>query len=299
MTTNNEHWITALCGDEGSCKTSMALSFPKPLSHLDVDVGGYARAAWRIDASDIETHSFPKPLTDADIAKMKGLVIDSKASTRTAGVPKKIEGMKELWQNIIDQIVADALNSEIKTIVIDSATLHYKIGCDAYLQELQEKQLIRWRANPQTSKMPFDENDYREKLQPIEYGQVYDRLQRIYHLARSYKKHLVLVHYPTDEYGAISDGKGGMTDGKTGKIIMDGYKDTAKFADVVMWLSIKSHMVATDPANSKSQKIEEKYPVAKFTKCGIEKMGLKALGMEIPADYDSIINLRNLMGGSV
>lgn len=298
MTIDNEHWITALCGEEGTCKTTMAMSFPKPLSHLDVDVGGYDRAAWRIDTSGIETHSFPKPLTDADIAKMKGLASKSTTSTRAvAGVPKKVEGMKELWQVIIDQIVTDALNPEIRTIVIDSATLHYKIGCDAYLQELQEKQLIRWKANPQTKNLPFDENEFREKLQPIEYGQIYDRLQRIYHTARSYKKHLVLIHYPTDEYGAVADGKGGITEGKTGKVIMDGYKDTAKFADIVVWLSIKSRMVLSDPHNPQSQKKEEKYPIAKFTKCGVVGMGLSAVGMEVPASYDDIINLRNLMTG--
>lgn len=279
--------IVALCGEEGTCKTTMALTFPKPLSHLDVDVGGYARAAWRLDVSQAESHSFPKPLTEADIAKMKGQAIaNPKASTRSLGVPKKIEGMKELWQNIIDQIVKDALNQEVRTIVIDSATMHYKIGCDAYLQELQEKQLYKHKTNSQTRNIPFDENNFREKLQPVEYGNVYDRLQRVYHTCRSYRKNLVLVHYPTDEYGTIPDGRGGLVDGKTGKVIMDGYKDTAKFADIVMWLSVKSQM---------KEGKEDKFPVAKFTKCGVEGMGLRAVGMEVPASYEGIINLKNLM----
>lgn len=283
--------IIALCGEEGTCKTTMALSFPKPLSHLDIDMGGYARAAWRIDTEGIVTHSFPKPLTDADIAKMKGIVNPNpQASTRTVAIPKKIEGMKELWQNIIDQIVTDALDSELRSIVIDSATMHYKIGCDAYLQELQEKQLIKWKSDPRTRNTPFDENEYRERLQPIEYGNVYDRLQRIYHTTRSYRKNLILIHYPTDEYGAIPDGRGGVTDGKTGKIIMDGYKDTAKFADIVMWLSLKSRSVSGK---------EEKYAVAKFTKCGVEGMGLGAVGQEVSASYDGIVGLRYMMKGGV
>lgn len=279
--------IVALCGEEGTCKTTMALTFPSPISHLDIDVGGYQRAAWRMDTASVVSHSFPKPLTDADIAKMKGLVItDPKASTRAIAMPKKIEGMKELWQNIIDQFVKDALGDPI-SIIIDSSTLHYKIGCDAYLQELQEKQLLKWKKdNPRT---PFDENDYREKLWPIEYGQVYDRLQRIYHTARSYRKYLILIHYPTDEYGPMPDGKGGMADSKTGKIIMDGYKETGKFSDLVMWLSVKSRTTAGK---------EERYPVAKFTKCGIEGMGLNVLGMEVAASYDDIVNLKNLMQGS-
>ena len=162
MAIEEEYWIIALCGEEGSCKTTMALTYPKPLSHLDIDVGGYRRAAWRLDTSEIESHIFPKPLTDADIAKMKGIVeVNPKASTRTKAIPKKIEGMKELWQIIIDQIVKDALNPKLRSIAIDSATLHYKIGCDAYLQELQEKQLIKWKTNPPTKNLPFDENDYR------------------------------------------------------------------------------------------------------------------------------------------
>ena len=291
----DDYWITALCGDEGSCKTSMALSYPKPLSHLDVDVGGYKRAAWRIDTTGIETHSFPKPLTEADIAKMKGIIA---TSTRALGIPKKIEGAKELWQTIIDQIVKDALNPDIRSIVIDSATMHYKLGCDAYLQELQEKQLFKWARDPNTKNTPFDENFYREKLQPIEYGVVYDRLQRIYHTARSYKKHLILIHYPTDEYGTMPDGKGGFADGKTGKVIMDGYKDTAKFSDVVMWLSIKSRSVLSDPTNPNSPKVDEKYPAAKFTKCGLEGAGLAAVGLEIPATYEGIVNIVAMLKGA-
>lgn len=280
--------IIAICGEEGTCKTTMALTFPKPLSHLDVDVGGFARAAWRLDVSEVDTHQFPKPLTDADIAKMKGIVDPNpKASTRALAIPKKVEGMKELWQSIIDQIVKDALGP-VKTIVIDSATLHYRIGCDAYLQELQEKQLYRWKNDPKTKNTHFDENDYRERLLPIEYGTVYDRLQRIYHTTRSYRKNLILVHYPTDEYGTVPDGRGGMTEGKTGKIIMDGYKETAKFADIVMWLSIKSKV---------EKGKEERYALAKFTKCGVPGMGLSAVGLEVPATYEGIANLRNLMSG--
>lgn len=297
MATDELIGIVAITGEEGTGKTSMGLSFPKPLSHLDVDVGGYARAAWRkeVDTANIISTSFPKPLTDADIAKMMGR--QDIVSTRTSAIPKKVEGMKELWQKIIDKIVTDCLNPEIKSIVIDSATMMYKIGCDAYLQELQEKQLYKWKNDPNTKNRAFDENDYREKLQPIEYGTVYDRLQRVFHATRSYKKNLILIHYPTDEYGAISDGKGGMTEGKTGKIIMDGYKDTAKFSDLVVWLSVKSQLVLSDPDNMKSQKVEKKLPFARITKSGIPGMGLQVVGMEVPATYEGIINLRNLLTG--
>lgn len=288
--------IVTLVGEEGSGKTTMALTFPKPLSHLDIDVGGFRRAAWHADISQVESHSFPKPLTEADIAKMKGLdVANPQASTRAIGVPKKIEGMIELWQKIIDQIVKDCLTPAIKTIVVDSATMQYKIGCDAYLQELQMKQEVRWRKeHPNTA---FDQNDYREKLQPVEYGFVYDRLQRIYHTTRAYRKNLILTHYPTDEYGPMPDGRGGMADGKTGKIIIDGYKDTAKFSDLVMWLSIKERLVSANFLDKNAPKTKENYISAKFTKCSIEGVGLKAVGQEIVGSYQSIVDFKNMITG--
>jgi len=41
---NNLIGIVAICANEGACKTTMALSFPKPLVHFDTDVGGFRRA---------------------------------------------------------------------------------------------------------------------------------------------------------------------------------------------------------------------------------------------------------------
>jgi len=280
--------IVTIVGPEGSCKTSMGLSFPKPLHHLDLDVGGFNRAAWRFDQKGITSFSFPKPLTAADIAKMRGLPSPD-PSIRTVGIPKKIEGSKELWQTIIDRIVASCLDSAVKSIQIDSATMMYSIGCAAYLQELQEKQLIKWKSDPQTRTRQFDENDYREKLQPIEYGNVYERLDRVFHTARSYKKNLILIHYPTDEYGKVSDGRGGLEDGKTGKLIIDGYKNTTRESDLVVWTSVKEII---EKGGKKVNK-----PIARITKCGIRGMGLDVVGMEIPATFEGIANLRALIVG--
>ena len=47
---NDSIGIVADCGDEGTGKTTMALTFPKPLVHFDIDVVGFRRAAWRLNA---------------------------------------------------------------------------------------------------------------------------------------------------------------------------------------------------------------------------------------------------------
>ena len=520
---NDSIGIVADCGDEGTGKTTMALTFPKPLVHFDIDVGGFRRAAWRLNAEGIESKSYPKPI---QIEKLLGQT--GSPSTRVL-IPKKVEGMKELWQQIVQDFVNACMNKEVKTIVMDSATLLWNIclhpdtrvlkanltwaelknisvgdelvgieetpkedknrkmtrsmveaksvvNLDSYaiildnnitiiasgehqwlrvdkprwrgslsssewittnkleegmqlkficspwetdnsyeagylsgildgeghvekyrveitqkdttvlnrcrttlankgfsfseyshsseskmlrvmgladclrfigsfrpsrllnkahklwenkeitgrirvigivplgkldlisiqttsrtfiaegvvthnchqshLQELQERQLVQWRnRNP---KVPFDENEYRERLQPIEYGPANDKMRTILHTARSFQKNLVLTHYPTDEYGAIPDGKGNVVEGKTGNKIMDGFKETLKLSDLVVWLSVKE----------KSEKgVKTRMPIARIAKCGLEGMGLDAVGLEIPATYEGIINLQRMMRG--
>jgi hypothetical protein len=272
--------IVAICGDEGTGKTTMALTFPKPLRHFDIDVGGYRRAAWRLAGGDVVSSSYPKPI---QIEKLKGQT--GTPSTRVV-IPKKVEGMKELWQQVVQDFVDACTDAKVTTIVIDSATLLWNICHQSHLQELQERQLMQWKSRNQNR--PFDENDYRERLQPVEYGPANDKMRTILHTARSYQKNLVLTHYPTDEYGTVPDGKGNMVEGKTGLKIMDGFKETVKLADLVVWLSIKEVVEGG---------VKKKYPTAKITKCGIEGMGLDAVGLEIPATFEGLVTLQRMLRG--
>ena len=276
--------ITAICGDEGTGKTTMALTFPKPLRHFDIDVGGYRRAIWRLDTTDSASKSYPRPI---QVNKLMGQQTTS-VSTRIE-IPKQVTGMKELWQNVVTDFVEACQDAAVRTIVLDSSTLLWNICHNAHLQELQERQKVKWTTNPDTKHRPWDDNEYRERLQPIEYGPANDRMRTLLHTARSFSKNLVLVHYPTDEYGTIPDGKGNMVEGKTGKTILDGFKETVKLVDLVVWTSIKSTLV---------QGVEQKSAVAKITKCGIEGMGLSAVGLEVEATYEGIVNLKNMMMGS-
>jgi len=272
--------ICAVCGDEGTGKTTMGLTFPKPLKHFDIDVGGYRRAAWRLPIEGVESKGYPRPI---QIDKLMGNI--GSPTTRIT-IPKKVEGMKELWQDIVTDYVAACMDKEVKTIVVDSATLLWNVCHQSHLQELQEKQFVMHKIkNPNR---PFDENEYRERLQPVEYGPANDRMRTVLHTARSFGKNLVLTHYPTDEYGTISDSKGNMVEGKTGKRVIDGFKETLKLVDLVVWVSVKE---------TSASGVTTKEPVCKITKCGIESMGLNAVGLEIPATYDAIINLKNLMAG--
>jgi hypothetical protein len=308
--------VVAITGDEGSCKSTMALTFPTSIFHFDLDVGGFDRAAWRlvkdnpklkvyrakqsedisaldIDGYDIITKPYPRPLQESKLmGQLTGTEVKS-ASVRTLKQPKKVEGMKELWQDIISDFVYICKRGT-KSIVFDSATMLWQTCHNARLQELQEVQEYKWKTSAQTSKLPFPEDEYRERLQPIEYGQPNERMTSLIQASRSFRKNLILTHYPTDEYGMIADGKGGLVEGKTGKQISDGFKNTGKLCDLVVWTSIKE--TATQGTKT-GRSAPVRTPIAKIIKCGIEGMGLDAVGQEISASYDGVIGLRNIMRG--
>lgn len=265
--------VCSICGDEGTGKSTIALSFPPRIEHMDIDVGGFARAAWRLEPKILAgIHSKSYPQLTMQRAKIVGAQVSS-ASSRLV-VPRKVEGMIELWQQIANDFVDHCENKEVKTIIIDSATLLWNIAHKAHLQILQENQ----KAN---AKGAFPESEYREKLQPWEYGTPNDQMRTILHTARSFGKNLILLHYPTDEYGPIPDKDGNMRDGKTGKTVLDGFKETAKLSDLVAWTSVSKN------GDGKL------HSTARITKCGLPGLGLVGVGLSV-GSFEELMNLQTM-----
>lgn len=258
--------IIALWGNEKSWKTTMALTWPKPIYHFDLDVGGFDRAAWRIDTEGITSKSYPTPI---QMEKLLGV----KKEGVSIKFPKKIFGIKEVWQQIVIDFVEAVGKAEVKTIVIDSATQLWSLCHRARLQELQEIQVAKAKGN-------MNDNDLRERLQPIEYAEPNDRMRTLIYTARSYGKNLVLTHYPRDIYGSKVTDRG-IEEYKTGDIEPDGFKDTQKLVDAVIWIEID----------------KENNVTAKFTKCAIDGLGTTAVGLTIEPSYQGILKLRESMKG--
>jgi hypothetical protein len=309
MTDLNSEYIgvTSIVGEEGSCKSSMALTWPKPLFHFEFDVGGFDRAIWRFEKEfkvlrlkmednipvdcfekyDIVTKPYPVPL---DVTKLMGQITEGKRTEAkfTVRFPKKVEGMKELWQSIVTDFVPLVQMKKLKSIIFDTSTMHYNIAHKTILQELQERQLYNHKSDAQRSKYPFDENSFRERLQPTEYGFAYDKLRQVYQTASAYRKNTVSVHYPTDEYIKNPDQASIEKDIKSGNKKPDGWQELNKLADLIAWTMVKE-------VSMNGQKL--KLPMCKITKCGIAGMGLDAVGKELTASFESIIQERDRMRG--
>jgi uncharacterized protein YceK len=312
MTELNSEYIgiASIVGEEGSCKSSMALTFPKPLYHFELDIGGFDRAAWRFKDSkilrlkagqevkesdlsgyDIISKPYPKAL---DIGKLMGQLAEGKKTDKafTVRFPKQLTGVKEQWQDIVTDFITIVQLNMPRSIVFDTASLLYNIAHQTVLQEIQERQVYNWKYQPQSQngKAPFDENMFRERLQPIEYAPAYERMRSVFQTASSYHKNCIAVHYPTDEYIKNPDQSGMEKDIKSGVKVPDGWKELNKMADLIVWTSVKETSIA-------GQKF--KMPMCKITKCGIAGMGLDAVGKELTASFESIMQERDRMIGGV
>ena len=259
----------AIWGMEGTWKSSKALSFPKPIVHFDIDVGGFNRATWanlptpRVDLDGITSKSYVIPIGMERLVGTK--------SGPTVRFPKKVTGYRETWQEIIMDFVAACQDKAVKSIIMDSATGLWEICHKSLLQEKQEIQLGQ---NPRLA-----DADLRERLQPVEFPN--DRMSQLIYTAQSMDKNLIMIHYPKDEYAG---------DQKTGKQIIDGFKHTEKIVDVVFYTELK---------RVKINGTETWRAVSKVTtKCGYPGLGTDALGMELPSpDYQGIIDLYKLING--
>lgn len=264
--------VCSIWGSEGTWKTSHALSWVKlgKLVHYEFDIGGYDRASWRLTTEQqaiVANKKFPTPI---QLERLKG------TTTVTSRIPKKITGVKELWQRFVTDYVESVQQADIKTIVFDSATKLWSIVTRAYLQELQEKQLAQGT----------HEDKIRERLGQIEYGEPNDRMGTLIYTARSYSKNLLLIHYPRDKYREFINSRGEKESLATGEIEPDGFKETRKLVD----LELHTSWEKVNGVNTIQFRIENK--------CGLEGVGTRGLGLYLPTpDHDGIDTLMNQLRG--
>jgi len=216
--------IFGLWGEDKTCKTTLALTFPKPLVFMEFDIGGFQRAIYRFqqefDQGLIKYEAYPMPMTF-------GKFDPTKLEVRPS---KMIVGMKELFYRWASKYITHLQSPEVVSIVIDTATLHKTITDDAYLQELQERQLP---IDPNTGK-GSDGKTLRTQLQQIEYREPNNRTRGILYQAKANNKHLILVHHARDEYKPMPQRDGTVANSATGKRERAGFPTLGDSADVIV-----------------------------------------------------------------
>jgi hypothetical protein len=184
--------VLAIEGDDKSGKTSLALSAPGPIYHMDVDVGGYNRASHRFRALAESGQIFSKTYHPPKVAILNPLRQKLIAGQRAPTILKpsfKLEGWSEAWYEML-QDFADVLEDKIvsksgepfKTIIADSWPMVWDFCTRGFLQEVQTR-------NPSAN---------RSSLIEIEYGEPNARMRTMIYAARQMGKNLVCTHQLTE-----------------------------------------------------------------------------------------------------
>lgn len=221
--------IIGIWGEDKSCKSTLALSFPKPMVYMELDIGGFRRACRNLphlpikdwyDQKLIRYEAYPLPMTFGKFDP----------SSLTLKPSKMVVGMKELFYEFATSYIKHLQDKELATIVIDTATILKTVTDDCYLQELQEKQLP---LDPITG-LGSDRKTLRTSLLQIEYKEPNNRTRGIYYNAKSHGKHLVLVHHARDEYKPMLQRDGSIANAATGKRERAGFTTLGDSADMIV-----------------------------------------------------------------
>jgi hypothetical protein len=275
--------ILGLWGADKTCKSTLALTFPKPLAYLELDVGGFRRAV-----QNDKRYDFAKEVADGKIlteykdgnGKTYSLrfpmpiqigVVDYK--NLTVRPSKIVVGMRELWYRLLVTYITLLNDPAISTIVIDTATLLWELCHTTVLQEKQEAQL------DQNGNVLFGEK-LRVQLTELEYREPNLRMRGLCYQAAAHNKNLVMVHHERPEYGMMMV-KGEMQKAETGRMERAGWNRLGDSADLIVHTYMKKGSIT---------------PYCKVDLAEIKE--LEGMEIEVPT-YDKIDGmLRMLRGGA-
>lgn len=210
--------VVKIDGEVGVGKTSLALTFPKPIIHMSTDVGGFERAAWRFQ-EDIKSEAIiSRPYhipQQAILDKLLG----------TAKQAKKLVGMRDLWYGrLLKDYVAALSDPSVATVIWDSWTQTWPLCTSTYLEELQET------------------NPSRTNLMEVEYTNPNIRMGSLIDAAKENGKNLVLVCHMADERKDHIDPSTGKKESVlTGKRIADCWKRTDRVVDMIISVELSSN----------------------------------------------------------
>ena len=214
--------IYGVWGKVKSTKSTLGLTFPKPMAYLEFDIGGYERAAryltkqGKLDADQVDHKLYPMPMQEG---ATRGIKVDPK-------VP--LSGYAELYYQFLKDFEAACHDPKVATITVDTGSQYYELVRLAYLQELQEKQLEGWKSAKK------DTGELRTSLQAIEYAEPYARMRSQVYLAKGSGKELVMVNHAKDVYVQQVNDKGKLESVQNGDIVQGGWAKYHEECDIVI-----------------------------------------------------------------
>lgn len=167
-------------GDIKTAKTSLALSFPKPLVHFDLDQS-LIRAAHRYATKfSIEQLSLYMPLItwmEAHGGQPPPDIISIPYQIPIKWPGTKVHGMIAMWDAFVNDVMTAYSTPWVRSVSMDTGTMVWSVATTAHLERVQI-------TNPD-----------RQNLIQIEYSRPNTELRGLYGGATTYHKNLCITHH--------------------------------------------------------------------------------------------------------
>lgn len=168
--------VIGVYGDVKTAKTSLLLTAPKPIYHVDFDQG-IDRAIWRFPDLRVgrlnRGNGVPQPnvFKDHDIVSKEYLIpIEWPGS--------KPKGFVEFWEKtLLPDLQSVCESPDVSTIGIDTGTIMWHADTRAQLERVQQSQASR------------------QSLLPVEYRRPNDEMRALLGAVKSTGKNLVITHH--------------------------------------------------------------------------------------------------------
>ena len=252
--------VVSFFGNPGTLKTSYGYTWPKPVRVYDFDMG--AHRGWQ----------YAKLVRSGDLLVVPMPIPAKSITTRH----EKLSGFSAMWQAFTADFSTYCERKDVPTIQIDTSTMLWALVHDAYLEELQT-QNIR------------DSKPVRRQLIQIEFREPNSRMKTLLNSARSYGKHILLVHHETDEYAPIMMGGKPLLDennqpksAPTGRRVPDGFRYTEGLADWVFRTRVEKR---PDPETQ----VVSNVPIVNIAKSAL---GIDLVGLDVEQfSYSKLVQM--------
>ena len=206
-----------LWGDVKTAKTSLAMTFPKPIFHADLDQG-FHRVHNRLGGYNVLEWSSTEPAGKMLADKLSGSTyrydIYSKSYQQPLLWPgTAIVGIEELWNEVVQDIITAYQIPDFQTVILDTGSVAWQLATDSQLERVQRN------------------NKSRERLNKYEYTRPNAEMRALYGGASTYGKNFAIVHHMTGKYEQQNIG-GQLQEIEVGKT-WKGFKEMGAMVDVV------------------------------------------------------------------
>lgn len=264
--------MLGLYGDIKTGKTTIGLTFPKPIFFADFDLG-FERAIWRfpnLEVNDLDARG----LDVTSESLNKGDIIVKRYPPPVKWPGGSLDGFELSWNQICEDFKTVFTHNRIATIQTDTGTGMWNVDHQAHLERVQK----------------HTPNKHRQNLQPIEYARPNTEMKSLISAARAFGKNLISVHHTGGIYEERFAKDGNTTISIRVGDTWEGFSKLGTLVDIIARAYSKEETIPNpDPRKSPTKK---KVSYIIIEHCGLT---LDAEGFKIvDPNFDKILNVVNM-----